>query len=1260
MAPNPVRQGLDRLAPLFPYLAFFLSGASSLIFQNIWSRNLQQVFGATSIAISTVVTVFMAGLGLGAWIAGRYADRIPHPLLSYALAELLIGGWALGVPWLLDPEGWLSSIGVLLRQELGAESLGLALGRFAAVVPVLLVPTTLMGMTLPLLVRHFVKRDAAAERASLRVGALYGTNTLGAVFGVGLAAFVLLPSIGMYWTNLVALSGNLILGAGILLLHKLLFADVRLRSLKWWPARRSDDTRSELAAVPDATVSPAAADPQTATTTGEAAPPLLSPLVRRAAFWTFVASGAAALCYEVVWTRALAMTIGSSIYGFAIILLAFLIGIGGGSSVASAILGKARIAGSAALALLLLVAAAIPVSLENGTFAAATLLLLGALLIGLCARLGRAPKTAGHFSVGAPLREADLWILAVPAAASLATTQLIPTPLAGLCILGSGGLLAYALCWRTFRTAPVLLIACTQFLIAANTFLSYLVLDEVPLVFARVAAGIDHVPEQGWLLQLVMFMTAGFCVLPSAFGMGAMFPLTIRACSSGGARIGFDVGRIYAGNTLGSIVGAWLPGFVLMPWIGMENTLICGIVLNLALALTMVVVAGASPTGQGVAKPSTGKPAAPMVPVSHAIALYLLAPLIPSLAALLLFSAWGTAGSGPFDLGWKRNQMTLGVFRLSYASDVADRWEGLDLRSGSDILFYADGRSTTVSVEQSGPHIALRNNGKVDASNGGDMSTQIMVAGFPLLFSGEPFQDKDVAVIGFGSGVSVGTALQFPVHHVDVIELERNIPKASRFFQDVNHLMYPGCQDIHAETCTWPYVEHPKVKVINDDGRNFLASTDKKYDVIISEPSNPWIAGVADLFTVEHFRLSRARLKPGGIYCQWVQLYELSPRSIKVIYRTFASQFPYVAVFAAEGGSSDTVMLGSDQPIRLDLETGRARLKRTSVANELARAGVKTPEDALARVLLSTKEEVLAYTDIEQRQVGSRWHAFPERSNHTSCPEADCKRTAAALNTDDNALIEFSAPRDLIGYAQHSGYERTFYEDGWPYGRLEPVLGDMTEGPVSSRGYANLALALMAQGRELRAGEMLERSLAVGRTERTDTVASVIHHLLSERGEPSAVVEPPVAGPELNDTMTEQLRTGFRTIRQAVDDRNYESALVAMERIPGPIRKHSGTGFRYLYGYLLYKSAQAPDLDEWEVTENLESAVSELSALVTEEPGYVRAHPALRYFLARSLDATGEYADAVTEMERYVVALQRRKRELDAVADTPSRSEAAP
>ncbi len=1435
---HPPRTAVLSLATQLPtYAAFLLSGASSLVFQNIWSRDLHHVFGATSEAISTIVTMFMAGLGLGAFVAGRYADRIKHPIITYAFAEIGVGVWALLVPFLLDVEGWLAGYNALLRNSNLADSAAaLSLGRFVAVLPVLLVPTTLMGTTLPLLSRHFVQASDRAGGAAAKVGTLYAVNTFGAVAGIFLAGFVLMPTIGVFATNLVGVSLNFLLGFGILALRRPLLAGTWSpgQKLEWWPTRPSpgeegsgpppgdesteaspdeppsapagsdlppddqpapsdDPAASEalddagptrrskrkrgnkskgrpkriggasptaspeeeeppprrqvawaraaqnarralgagltlvgvalllelpavlftsvtawclvtltgvgglvllvvadiklkrassrrassvpffaaaaLLAVPAILLGwltlwgPAAALALSGVVTGvrrrrgpaaeplDAAPPPESVrpepddtlpvprIARLAAFITFALSGAAALCYEVVWTRALAMTIGSSIYSFALILATFLIGIAGGSALAASMLRRSvgRLSTAALASLALLGLACVPWGVAEG-FDFYLLLWAGLGLFVALIWLVATSVTSGSF-VKIQVERPAMLMLALPvlvAASGFAHADLGDQVLTWMCLGVVSCITAYLTVLIGFRRSPVLLIASIQFLIAMSTFVNYLALDEVPYAFARLVTSLDDLPSQVGLVQFFMFFTAGLCTLPAAIGMGAMFPLTVRVWSHGGDDIGRDVGVVYAGNTLGSIVGAWLPGFVLMPWIGMEAVLVSGIVLNLALALVMVVVSASEPDtvapselGAGPFRESKPRAPEPQVPVWHAVTVYVLAPLIPALAAILIISMLSDSfGMGTFDIRWSRGQMTLGVFRVSLAADVLnpDSW------GEPDILFYADGRSTTVSVEKWGRHLAMKNNGKVDASNGDDMPTQIMVAGFPLLMHPEGPDDLDVAVIGFGSGVSVGAALQFPVRSVDVVELEQNIPLASQFFADVNHLEYPGCDDADDSTpCEFPYARADRLTVINDDGRNYLAATDKPYDVIMSEPSNPWITGVSDLFTTDHFRITKQKLRPGGIYCQWVQLYEMSPENIKTIYRTFASQFEHVVVFSAEDLSSDTIMLGSDSPLPLDLERVSPSFLDPRVAAELERAYIHSPFDLFARVILASREEVLAYTQIEERLRGGVWQRFPESSNGGECDPSNCRRLPAPLNTDDNALIEFAAPRDLIGFQAYEGYLANIYSPEWPYGRLMDQVQGFGTDAEAARAYAELGMSLIAHGRKAEAGEFIQRSFEFSRTRETLVAAEVLRLLLSDDHEPAVSIEPPIPGAEMDDRAARQLLEGFEAVRVSVDLQAYGSALAEMEQIPSPLRLHSGPSMRMLYAYLLYKAASGSP-------GRYQAAIEQLEELVRSEELYVRRHPELYYFLARAHDAEFHFDKALRNMRLYVEA----------------------
>ena len=1197
------------------FAAFFCSGASSLIFQAIWSRLLTHVFGSTGVAISTVVTAFMAGLGLGAWLGGRYADRIKHSILTYAVVETLVGIWAVMLPSMISPEGWLADVNMQLRASFGAGTFGLGFARFLCVLPILLVPTTLMGSSLPLLARHFVRRDQASGEVGSWVGALYSVNTLGAVAGVGLASFALMPIFGVHVTNLVAVGMNLSLGVLIFVFRRPLLGATWKpgEKLEWLPPKGASQAPSKAAAEETA---PEKAEKPEKPGESDPADDIAHPIpraARRAAFVAFGVSGMAALFYEVVWTRSLAMVIGSSVYSFGLILVGFLIGIAGGSAIASAAIGKKKgVLPATALA------SGVLVLLGNSVFGIQDSLQTWGLVSVVCIApivviwaATRGGSAQGRFQAGGPTAPAML-MLAVPLADAAVVgitgdgelAQIVAAVIVCITLLFAVLVL--------LRRYPVLQLALVQLLIGGAAFLNYVYQDAIPCAFASTVSGMTEMQHHIPLVQFFMFLVSFLCVVPATLGMGAMFPLTLRIWTRGGDSVGRDVGNVYAANTIGSIFGAWLPGFVLMPLIGMERTLHWGVVLNLGMALVLLITSAAEttempPEGEKSSKKSIG------LPGWYSATVYVLAPLIPAILAAGYF--FTRAPDSP--LRWNLSQMTLGVFRVSLASDACSPSWG-----DPDLVYYHDGQSTTVTVERWGRHYALKNNGKVDASNGDDMPTQVMVAGYPLLMHAGGPAGADVAIVGFGSGVTVGTALEFPVASVDVIELERSVPEAAKFFQSVNHLDY--------RLTEFPFVQMPRLTVINDDGRNYLASTRKQYDVIMSEPSNPWITGVSDLFTTDNFRITKRRLKPGGIYCQWVQLYELSPENIKSIFRTFASQFRYVVVFAAEDLSSDTVILGSDSPMPLDLARISTAFALPGVSEALERAYIHSPEDVLARTLLANRDEVLSYTRIERRMRGGQWIDYPDSNNDPDrgCT-GDCQRIPAPLNTDDNMHIEFAAPRDLIGFERYEGYLSTIYSPDWPYGRLLANVSGFGEGTEGAQNYARMALSLIAAGRKAEAAQFIHRSQDMGGGRLTLVAAEVITLLMTSDGEPAVSIEPPVPGPQLAPREARQLSEGFNEVRAAVDMQSYGAALSAMEEIPTPLRLHSGPALRFLYGYLLYKTSDAYPSRNREAIEQLED-------LIRTDPDYVRSHPELHYFLARAHDADLNFDKALRNMRVYV------------------------
>jgi spermidine synthase len=723
-----------------------------------------------------------------------------------------------------------------------------------------------------------------------------------------------------------------------------------------------------------------------------------------------------------------------------------------------------------------------------------------------------------------------------------------------------------ALLLATYQRPFACLIA-LQVFIAVATWISAAFADELSLTFASMVAPLaDELPDRVGTVQAFMFLTAALCVLPSALGMGAVFPACLRAWTSGGSGVARDVGVVYAGNTAGSILGAWLPGFVLMPSLGMQQTLYVGIAWSLLTACVLACLAVVySPAGAPGRKPAL-----------------LTAALLPWLIAVVGFAALRPQQL----LGWDISRMTLGAFRISLARDVLDE----ETWGAPDLVYYQDGLSTTVTVERWGRHLSLKNNGKVDASNGDDMPTQIMVAALPLLLHQQQAEPLDAAIVGFGSGVTVGAALSFPVRSVEVIELERAIVDASRYFADVNHLHYVQIE--------FPYVVEPRLRIIADDGRNYLAATRQSYDVIISEPSNPWLTGVSDLFTTDHFATAKRRLKPGGVYCQWAQLYELSPQNVQTLYRTFAHNFRYVLAFSAEDQSSDTILVGSDAPLPLDFARIAERLTDPVVKKELARAHIHGPEAVIARVLMASRAEVFKFSE------------------------------GAPLNTDDNARIELAAPHDLIGFERHQGYLETMYAASWPFGRVAARLEGLGSGTIASERCASLVLALLSHGRMAELPSLLERGRSYSETPQLALAREVHARLTGQIAEPDLGIDTdptPLAGEARAVALLQQ---GYAAIHSQLTEKHYATAVAQLEALPSRLRQGGGPGWTLFESVVRYRAG------------HYDGAIECLEDVLRAHPDFAREHFQLYFLLARAHQAEQHFGQAVTYMKTFLAGLE--------------------
>jgi spermidine synthase len=287
------------------------------------------------------------------------------------------------------------------------------------------------------------------------------------------------------------------------------------------------------------------------------------------------------------------------------------------------------------------------------------------------------------------------------------------------------------------------------------------------------------------------------------------------------------------------------------------------------------------------------------------------------------------------------------------------------------LLYYREGETATVSVRESLGTRSLSIDGKVDASNGVDMLTQRLLAHLPLLLHPDP---ERIAIVGLGSGVTLGAALTHPVAQADVLEISAEVVEASTLFEAENHRA----------------LADPRTRLITGDGRLHLMLSPSRYDVIVSEPSNPWIAGNAALFTREFFEAARDRLTPGGILCQWAHTYDISDDDLRSIVATFLSVFPDGALWQI--GKGDLLLLGSTEAIEDRLDGVARHWNRPGVAENLRSVGVNEPFDLLSLFIASG----------------------PTLANYAQ---------GAAIQTDDRSRLEFSGPRSVFGASENRNDE---------------------------------------------------------------------------------------------------------------------------------------------------------------------------------------------------------------------------------------------
>ncbi len=391
-------------------------------------------------------------------------------------------------------------------------------------------------------------------------------------------------------------------------------------------------------------------------------------------------------------------------------------------------------------------------------------------------------------------------------------------------------------------------------------------------------------PSAWFVLQLDLTRGA-LAMLPAAILWGASFPFALAAIATPGEDPSRLVGRVYAANTVGSIIGAITCSLLLIPALGTRDAQ--RVLIAVAATASMLLL---------------------FTPAIKARAALLVTPL---LAAILIATVPELPG----------NLVAHGRYAVT--------WLGK-----TDVLYVGEGMNSSVAVT----HVLSSNatqfhvSGKVEASSlPQDMRLQKMLAHLPALVHPNP---QSVLVVGFGAGVTAGSFLPYPsVTRLVICEIEPLIPKVvSTWFVKENHNV----------------AHDPRTEIYFDDARSFVQTSDEQFDIITSDPINPWVKGAASLYTREYFQAVKNHLKPGGVVTQWVPLYESTLDAVRSELATFFEVFPNGTIWAntLNGSGYDIVLLAQAGPSRIDINAMERRFQDVGyrqVGGSLIESGFGTP-----------------------------------------------------------------------------------------------------------------------------------------------------------------------------------------------------------------------------------------------------------------------------------------------------------------------------
>jgi predicted membrane-bound spermidine synthase len=434
----------------------------------------------------------------------------------------------------------------------------------------------------------------------------------------------------------------------------------------------------------------------------------------------------------------------------------------------------------------------------------------------------------------------------------------------------------------------------------------------------------------GWLMRVIVRSAEGYglysvasaviavlVMFPAAFFAGMTLPLlTLALLRQGrGEKV---IGQVYAFNTVGAIVGVLAAVHVLMPLLGLKYALLVAAVVDVGLGVWLLWPGGVVGAGAGAEAEAEAWRPTVATHQEQQVATHRGAALAVGLGIAGVIATVALVRFDPLVL-----------------SSSVYRHGGARLHDSAKMLFFKDGQTATVSVFETdrgaGPVRSIATNGKVDAGMtvsvdqepSGDESTMVLLGALPLAL-GHGFER--VGVIGFGSGLTTHTLLGDPrVGQVDTVEIEPAMVEGAKLFGDRVSRAYTD----------------PRSHIVIDDAKAHFAGSGRRYDLIISEPSNPWVGGTASLFSDEFYAFVPGQLNDGGLFVQWLQLYEITPELVSSVLDGLVDHFSDVRAYLAN--DSDLIIVATPKGKLPELNAGI--FEHPALRAELARVGVHGLDD---------------------------------------------------------------------------------------------------------------------------------------------------------------------------------------------------------------------------------------------------------------------------------------------------------------------------